>query len=202
MSPPPHLIAGLGNPGSEYARTRHNAGFLVVEALHRAWGIESRETGRFEALLGRGTRGGRVVWLARPLTFMNASGESVGALVRYYRVPLTQVLVVVDDADLPLGTVRLRPEGSSGGHHGLESVETHLGTRGYARLRLGIGRREDAPGVRQITGHVLGRFGEAEGEVFDRVVVHAVAQLTCWLEDGIQKAMARFNGALAETDRD
>lgn len=190
-----YLIAGLGNPGGEYARTRHNAGFLLVDALARAWGIEGRETGRFEAWVGRVTRGGRVVWLARPLTYMNASGESVGALVRYYRVPVSQVLVVVDDADLPLGTVRLRPEGSSGGHHGLESVETHLGTRGYARLRLGIGRREASPGVREITGHVLGRFGEAEAGVFERVLAHAVAQVTCWLDDGIQKAMARFNGS-------
>lgn len=186
------LIAGLGNPGTEYARTRHNAGFLLVDALARAWRVEGRETGRFEAWLGRGTRGNRVIWLARPLTYMNASGESVGALVRYYRVPVEQVLVVVDDADLPLGTVRLRPDGSSGGHHGLESVETHLGTRGYARLRLGIGRREE--GVRQITGHVLGRFGEAELEVFEQVLAHGVAQVTCWLDEGIQKAMARFNG--------
>lgn len=191
----PYLIAGLGNPGDEYARTRHNAGFRVVEALHRAWGGQGREVGRFEAWLCRTTRGGRVVWLARPLTYMNASGESVGALVRFYRIPLTQVLVIVDDADLPLGTVRLRPEGSSGGHHGLESVETHLGTRGYARLRLGIGRREDGPGVREITGHVLGRFAPAEAEAFERVLAHAVAQVTCWLEEGIQKAMARFNGS-------
>lgn len=193
-SPLPHLIAGLGNPGEEYARTRHNAGFLVVEALRRAWRIDGKEVGRFEAWVGRGTRAGRVVWLARPLTYMNASGESVGALVRYYRVPSAQVLVVVDDADLPLGTVRLRPEGSSGGHHGLESVETHLGTRGYARLRLGIGRRDEGPGVRQIAGHVLGRFGAAEVKVFERVLAHTVAQVACWLEEGIQKAMARFNG--------
>lgn len=186
------LIAGLGNPGTEYARTRHNAGFLLVDALARAWSVDGRETGRFEAWVGRVTRGNRVVWLARPLTFMNASGEAVGALVRYYRVPLEQVLVVVDDADLPLGTVRMRPDGSAGGHHGLESVETHLGTRGYARLRLGIGRREE--GVRQIAGHVLGRFGEAETEVFEQVLAHGVAQVTCWLDEGIQKAMARFNG--------
>lgn len=196
----PSLIVGLGNPGGEYARTRHNAGFMVVEKLARAWGVEGRETDRFEAWVGRATRAGRVVWLARPLTFMNASGESVGALVRYYRVPVEQVLVVVDDADLPLGTVRLRPDGSSGGHHGLESVETHLGTRGYPRLRLGIGRRE--PGVRQITGHVLGRFSDAEAGVLEQVLAHAVAQVSCWLEDGIQKAMARFNGSAANNEEE
>lgn len=189
----PYLIVGLGNPGGEYAQTRHNAGFLLVERLARVWGVDGRQVDRFEAWVGRVTRAGRVVWLARPLTYMNASGESVGALVRYYRIPVGQVLVVVDDADLPLGTVRMRPEGSSGGHHGLESIETHLGTRTYARLRLGIGRRDD--GVRQITGHVLGRFGEAEAEALDRVLAHSVAQVGCWLEDGIEKAMARFNGS-------
>lgn len=190
----PSLIAGLGNPGSEYARTRHNAGYLLVEELGRRWAAEWREERRFSALVARGSRGPRAVWLVRPLTYMNASGEAVGPVVRYYRVPVERVLVVVDDADLPLGTLRMRPGGSSGGHHGLESVEAHLGTRGYARLRLGIGRRD--PGVREITGHVLGRFSAAEAEVFERVLQQAVAQVTCWLDDGTEKAMARYNGAV------
>jgi PTH1 family peptidyl-tRNA hydrolase len=188
----PFLIAGLGNPGREYARTRHNAGFLLAEELAREWRGEWKVEPRFEALVARANRGTRTVWLARPRTFMNASGEAVGALVRYYRVPLAHLLVVVDDADLPLGTVRLRAEGSSGGHHGLESVESHLGTRTYPRLRLGIGRVESGP--REITGHVLGRFSGAEAEVFGRVLGHALAQVTCWLDEGIEKAMARYNG--------
>lgn len=196
----PSLIAGLGNPGSDYARTRHNAGFLVAEELARGWGAGWREEPRFQALVARANRAGRAVWLARPLTYMNASGESVGALMRYYRVPLERVLVVVDDADLPLGTVRLRPDGSSGGHHGLESVESHLGTRAYARQRLGIGRLED--GVREITGHVLGRFTAAELAVFEQVLRHAVAQATCWLEEGIEKAMARYNGPVKQARED
>jgi len=188
----PYLIAGLGNPGAEYARTRHNAGFLVLEELAREWRIDWRQEPRFEASVAKADRGGRVIWMVRPLTYMNASGEAIGAVARYYRVPVEQILVVVDDADLPLGTVRLRPDGSSGGHHGLESVETHLGTRKYARQRLGIGRLES--GVRQITGHVLGRFSAEEAEVFERVLRHAVSQATCWLDDGIEKAMARYNG--------
>jgi len=186
------LIAGLGNPGSEYARTRHNAGFLLVEELARVWDVEWKTERRFESLVARSTKAGRMVWLVRPQTYMNASGEAVGGLLRYYRVDVPRVLVVVDDADLPLGTVRLRPEGSSGGHHGLESVETHLGTRSYARLRLGIGRTEAV--VREITGHVLGRFTTEETEVFGRVLKHSVAQVTCWLDEGIEKAMTRFNG--------
>lgn len=188
----PFLIAGLGNPGAEYARTRHNAGFLLVDHLADKWGAGWGAAGRFEVDVAKAGRGGRVVWLVKPLTYMNASGEAVGALARFYRVPVSQVLVVVDDADLPLGTVRMRPDGSSGGHHGLDSVESHLGTRQYARLRLGIGR-VDAAG-REITGHVLGRFTASEADVFERVLVHAGAQAACWLEEGIQKAMARFNG--------
>lgn len=188
----PFLIAGLGNPGAEYAQTRHNAGFLLTEALAERWHAGWRNETRFSASLAKASVGGQVVWLVRPLTYMNASGESVGEVQRYYRVPVERMLVAVDDADLPLGTVRLRPDGSSGGHHGLESVESHVGTRKYARLRLGIGRTDAE--VREITGHVLGRFSRAESEVFERVLAHAVAQVTCWLEDGIEKAMARYNG--------
>lgn len=199
MSEAPYLIAGLGNPGSEYARTRHNAGFLLVEALAEAWRAEWREERRFVASVAKAAPAGRTVWLVRPLTFMNASGEAVGAVMRYYRVPLTRLLVVVDDADLPLGAVRMRPDGSPGGHHGLESVESQLGTRAYPRLRLGIGRTES--GVRRITGHVLGRFAADEAEVFGRVVRHGMSQVTCWLEEGIEKAMARYNRA-AEQEKE
>lgn len=194
----PYLIAGLGNPGAEYARTRHNAGFLLVEALAEAWNCSwCRERG-FESRVARASRGPNVVWLAQPQTYMNESGRAVAALARYYRTPADRVLVVVDDADLPLGVIRLRPDGSSGGHHGLESVEKHLGTRGYPRLRLGIGRRDTASGAREITGHVLGRFTPEEEEVFDRVLPQAAAQVDCWLSEGIEKAMARYNGPLKQ----
>lgn len=191
----PYLIAGLGNPGAEYVQTRHNAGFRVVEELARQWQVSWTESPRFASKVARATRGERTVWLARPLTYMNVSGEAVGAMTRYYRIPVAATLIVVDDADLPLGTLRMRPDGSSGGHHGLESVESHLGTRGYARLRLGIGRNDEGPsGMREISGHVLGRFSASEQEVFGRVLPQAVAQVTCWLEQGIEKAMARYNG--------
>ncbi len=189
----PYLIAGLGNPGPEYTWTRHNAGFRVLEELASGWRVEWRQGGRFRASLARVQRGGRSVWLVRPLTYMNVSGEAVGAVIRFYRVPFPQVLVIVDDADLPLGTLRMRGAGSSGGHHGLESVEAHLGTRDYARLRVGIGRVGEA---RDIAGHVLGRFAAEEVEVFERVLQQAVAQVTCWVEDGLEKAMARYNGPL------
>jgi PTH1 family peptidyl-tRNA hydrolase len=128
---------------------------------------------------------------------MNASGETVGAVVDYYRVPLKHLLVVVDDADLPLGELRLRPEGSSGGHHGLESIEARLGTRAYARLRVGIGRKA---GAREITDYVLGRFDSTEAALADKVFGLAADQARTWLEAGIQKAMNRFNGIVADPE--
>jgi PTH1 family peptidyl-tRNA hydrolase len=193
------LIAGLGNPGVEYARTRHNAGFMVAERLAERWRVELRLNRRFAARLGRFAFAGRAGWLCQPQTYMNASGEAVAAVARFYRVPAGRLLVIVDDADLPVGTVRLRPDGSSGGHHGLESVERELGTRSFARLRLGIGRR--TPEDRQIVGHVLGAFSREEWACFAAVLEHASRAVECWLTDGIQTAMNRFNGAVTAPEQ-
>jgi peptidyl-tRNA hydrolase, PTH1 family len=192
-----YLIVGLGNPGADYSRMRHNAGFMVVERLADRWGANWSYEKKFDALLARAERGSRRVLLCRPQTYMNASGEAVGAVKEFFRVALPRILLVVDDADLPLGRLRLRPEGSSGGHHGLESVEQHLGTREYARLRVGIGRAE---GARQITGYVLGRFGSTEAPLVDKVLDTAVDQAETWLEAGIQKAMNQFNKVSLERD--
>jgi PTH1 family peptidyl-tRNA hydrolase len=188
------LIAGLGNPGRQYAATRHNIGFMVVERLaarwHRACALEKK----FQARLARLERDGRKVILAQPQTFMNASGDAVGAVARFYQLPPERLVVVVDDADLPLGHLRMRPEGSSGGHHGLESIEQQLGTRGYPRLRLGIGRRSEDH--REIADYVLSRFEAAERETVEAVLDRAVRQVECWLERGIERAMNEFNGAV------
>ncbi|HZV36060.1 MAG TPA: aminoacyl-tRNA hydrolase, partial [Verrucomicrobiae bacterium] len=146
-----HLIVGLGNPGAKYARTRHNIGFQLVERLAEKWRTNWSDEKKFQSRVARWERDGRTVLLAQPQTFMNASGEAVGALTGFYRVPLARLLVAVDDADLPLGEIRLRPRGSSGGHHGLESIEQHVGSREFARLRLGIGRTAD--GRREITDY-------------------------------------------------
>ncbi len=188
-----HLIVGLGNPGAEYARTRHNAGFRLVERLAERWRLEWSASKKFHARLARGEYGGRRVVLCEPQTFMNLSGEAVGALVDFYRVKLQNLMVAVDDADLPVGEIRLRMRGSSGGHHGLESIEQRLGTRDFARLRIGIGRQD---GRREITGHVLGRFEAAEAALVDRVLTAAGNQVECWLDAGIQKAMSQFNGVV------
>lgn len=187
------LIVGLGNPGTEYARTRHNAGFWIVERLSERWGLAWTLERKFNALVGSGRRNGRRVLLCKPQTFMNASGEAVGKLLDFYGVAAERLLVAVDDADLPLGHLRLRPGGSSGGHHGLESIECHIATREFARQRIGIGRRD---GAREITGHVLGRFDAPEMEVMAKVLAAACDQAECWLEDGLQKAMNNFNGAI------
>lgn len=189
-----YLIVGLGNPGAEYARTRHNAGFMVVERLASRWQAEWALDERFRSRLTKAERNGRRLALCEPRTFMNLSGEAVGRLKEYFRIPLTHLLVIVDDADLPLGEIRLRKQGSSGGHHGLESIEQHLGTRAYPRLRIGIGRTVN--GVREITGHVLSRFNAAEAGLIEKVLNRAADQVECWLDAGIEKAMSQFNGVV------
>ena len=139
--------------------------------------------------------------LCEPQTYMNASGEAIAPLAAFYKVERGRMLVLVDDADLPLGQIRLRPEGSSGGHHGLESIEQHLGGRNFARLRIGIGRMRMDQELREITGHVLGAFGEAEADVLEKVLERSARQIECFLVEGIQKAMSQFNGAIEKEPR-
>jgi peptidyl-tRNA hydrolase, PTH1 family len=188
------LIVGLGNPGAEYKKTRHNAGFWLVEKLAARWQAEWKNERRFHARLARAKCQQHPVLLCQPQTFMNASGETVGALAKFYRLPRTRILVVVDDADLPLGGLRLRPGGSSGGHHGLESIEQHLGSREFARLRLGIGRQD---GLREITDYVLSRFDRAEAALMEKVLDRAADQVECWLAGGVQRAM-QLNGMVSK----
>ncbi|MGA1236228.1 MAG: aminoacyl-tRNA hydrolase [Limisphaerales bacterium] len=191
----PALIVGLGNPGSKYEGTRHNVGFFVVERLAERWGASWEESGRFRSRVACVRRGGSAVWLCEPDTYMNLSGEAVGPLQRYYRIPLERVLVVVDDADLPLGSVRMRGRGGSGGHHGLESVTEGLGGDGYSRQRVGIGRRDEQG--RELAGYVLGKFTSAEREYLEPVLVRAVDQVETWLTDGVESAMNKFNGMVS-----
>ena len=187
-----YLIVGLGNPGRDYARTRHNAGFMVLDALAAGWKAGWNLQNKFDARIAKVGRDGRNILLCEPQTYMNLSGEAVGALASFKKIPAARVLVAVDDADLPFGEIRLRPGGSSGGHHGLESIEQHLGTRDYARQRIGIGR--DNPGVRQIAGHVLSQFRADEQKILEKVLQKACEQIECWLDAGVTQAMNRFNG--------
>jgi peptidyl-tRNA hydrolase, PTH1 family len=186
------LIVGLGNPGADYAKTRHNAGFLLVEKLAAKWKCDFANERKFKARVAKAERNGKKILLCEPQTFMNLSGETVGALKDFYRLPLSQVLIAADDADLPVGTIRLRASGSSGGHHGLESIEQHVASREFARLKIGIGRKD---GLREITNHVLGKFDFAESKSMEKVLERAVNQIENWLDAGIEKAM-QLNGVV------
>lgn len=190
------LIVGLGNPGSEYAAHRHNIGFQVVQALAGAHGLSfSRRRGK--ARVAEGRVGGRPVLLAQPQTFMNLSGQAVGRLSRVYGIPPERVLVVSDDLDLPLGRLRLRPEGGSGGHKGMRSIIESLGTRDFPRLRVGIDR---PPGRMDPADYVLEPFDEDQEPVVAEAVLQAVLAIERWLAEGIVTAMEEFNRPLREVE--
>lgn len=185
-----YLIIGLGNPGREYERTRHNVGFRCVEALATKHGLVFSGK-KANALLADGQIGDRHVTLAKPQTYMNLSGESVGRLVAFYKLPIERLIVVSDDMDIPLGTLRLRMAGSAGGQNGLKSVIAHLGTQEFSRLRFGIGR---PPGRMEVVAYVLQGFAKADDMLVDETVERAVKALETWLTDGIEIAMTRYNG--------
>ena len=193
------LIVGLGNPGAEYAQTRHNAGFLLVEKLAGKWKAGWSNERKFVSRVAKAEHNGKKFLLCEPQTFMNLSGESVGALVSFYQLPLVKILVAVDDADLPLGEIRLRKIGSSGGHHGLESIEQHLASREFARLRIGIGRKDSS---RQIANYVLGKFEKSESGLLEKVLERAADQVETWSGAGIEKAMSQFNGVVDSTNEE
>lgn len=179
------LVAGLGNPGREYTGTRHNVGFLVLDELARRTATTFSFDAKWNAEVA--ACGGRA--LMKPQTFMNLSGESVGGYARYFKLPASEVLVVLDDVSLPLGTVRIRKSGSSGGHNGLESVLIHLATEAVPRLRVGIG----APDGRPLHDHVLGRFAPEETELVDSAVARAADAFEYANAHGIESAMNQFN---------
>jgi PTH1 family peptidyl-tRNA hydrolase len=193
VSAKPKLVVGLGNPGREYAGTRHNIGYAALDRLAEKLDCSFRSKWRFSAKIAEAAAGdaGKVV-LAKPQTYMNRSGSAVNALLSWLKMELPQLLVVADDADLPLGQVRLRASGGSGGHNGLRSIIEALGgNEEFARLRVGIGR--SAPQGTDITGHVLGRFAPQEREVAEQAVETAVEAIECCLRDGLTEAMNQFN---------
>ena len=195
-SPPlPCLIVGLGNPGAKYAGTRHNIGFEVIDRLSKTWGIALKEERRFQGEYGAGFGPRRdKVYLLKPLTYMNRSGQSMRAVLDWLKLEPGQVMVVYDDMDLPVGRLRLRLSGSAGGHNGMKSAIAHLGSQDFPRLRVGIGAANRAGDAETaVVSHVLGNFSRAERTVMDAVVDTALRALDKALVDGVEKAMSLYN---------
>ncbi|MCD7449861.1 hypothetical protein HAX54_001903 [Datura stramonium] len=190
--PQPWLIVGLGNPGKRYAGTRHNVGFEMIDTIADAEGI-SMGSVSFKAQFGKGFIGDVPVMLAKPQTFMNASGESVGAIVSYYKIPLKQVLVVFDDLDLPFAKLRLLPKGGHGGHNGMRSIMNHLkGSRDFPRLRIGIGR---PPGKMDPASFVLRAFNRQEREELDFTLQNGLEAVRILVLEGFNKSATFVNSA-------
>ncbi len=182
---PLYLIAGLGNPGKSYEKTRHNMGFLAVEELARKHGLEFRRHVKFKSSFAEGRIASKRVLLQMPLTYMNLSGEAVALAFHFWKVDLSRLLIIVDDIAIGLGELRLKINSGSGGHNGLKSIEEHLQTQRYARLKIGVGDRLEG----DLASHVLGRFSEEEQKVASSVVERSVQATEIWLEKGITSAM-------------
>jgi PTH1 family peptidyl-tRNA hydrolase len=179
------LVVGLGNPGAEYNRTRHNVGFDVVDFLASEWGLTWQHSKNWHAAWAKGEK----AILVKPTSYMNRSGESLSAVAGFYKIEAAEILVVLDDMALELGRLRLRPEGGTGGHNGLESVIVHLGTEAIPRLRIGIGAAPSEGAV----DYVLGRFFEEEAPVVEKAVARAAGAVKCAIDNGVLSAMNLFN---------
>jgi peptidyl-tRNA hydrolase, PTH1 family len=182
---PTRLVVGLGNPGAEYNRTRHNVGFSVVDRLASEWGLTWQHSKAWHALWAKGER----AILVKPASYMNRSGEPLLAVANFYKIAPDEILVVLDDLALELGRLRLRTEGGTGGHNGLESIIVHLGTEAIPRLRLGIGAAPDAGA----TDYVLGRFFEEEVPIVEKTIERAAEAVKCAIDKGVLSAMNLFN---------
>lgn len=190
------LIVGLGNPGPEYAANRHNVGFHCVDRLARAHAISLAQR-KGKAVLGTGIIAGRKVALVKPQTFVNLSGEAVAPIARFFKIEPEDTLVIYDDLDLPLGVIRVRPSGSSGGHNGIKSIIEHLGTQAFARLRVGIGR---PPGRMAPKDYVLQDFGPDEAAEMEEVYGRVLSAVESFVRCGVRVTMNRFNARPSNGD--
>lgn len=182
------LIVGLGNPGAQYAGTRHNVGFDVIELLANRHNIPVTKRD-FKAVYGEGIIEGERALLVRPMTYMNLSGEAVGALARFYKIASADVIVILDDIALAVGRLRLRMQGSDGGHNGLANIIAHLNTQQIPRIRVGVGM----PRSGEMIGHVLARFRKEELPLMQEAYLRSAEAVECALAEGFEKAMNRFN---------
>lgn len=190
------LIVGLGNPGRQYAANRHNLGFMAVDRFARSHDIALQRV-QNQSIVGQGKLGNQTVVVAKPQTYMNLSGNSVSALARFYKLLPSNLLVVYDELDLPMGTIRVREKGGAGGHNGMRSIINHLGEE-FPRLRLGIGR---PPGQMPAAAFVLQDFGRQDQATVDEMLDQSVKAIETFVRDGVQLTMSRYNGPLtAEQD--
>jgi PTH1 family peptidyl-tRNA hydrolase len=187
-----HLIVGLGNPGTRYANTRHNVGFRTLDRLAVKHGLAFTKT-EHRAQVASGQIVGRKVLLAKPQTFMNVSGDSIAPIAHFYKIPPERIVVTCDDLDIPLGTLRIRASGSSGGQNGLKHILQRLGTQEIARVRIGVGR---PPGRQDPADYVLTPFRGDDEILAAEVIDRAILAIETWLTDGIELAMTRHNGKL------
>lgn len=186
----PRIVVGLGNPGKSYATTRHNIGFMVLDRLAEQWGcvFKADKARKGEVATASG------VLLVKPQTFMNESGQCVGALAHYFKISPEQIFVLYDDMAFPLGKIRLRPGGSAGGHNGIKSLISHLGTEKFPRLRIGIG----AAGGKEMVSHVLGNFRPDELDLLGKTLDRACEAAIFTLQNGIEAAANKYNATASE----
>lgn len=187
------IIAGLGNPGRQYEGTRHNIGWQVIDELSQKYNIKVLES-KFKGLTGRGMIGSEKVILLKPLTYMNLSGESIGEAVNFYKIDETANLIVIaDDVSLDVGRIRIRKKGSAGGHNGLKNIIAHLGHEEFMRIKVGVGGKP--PGY-DLADYVLGHFSREEEKILAESRTNAVLAVEAIIEEGIDKAMNRYNTAV------
>jgi PTH1 family peptidyl-tRNA hydrolase len=192
----PQLIVGLGNPEPKYDRTRHNIGFNAVDALAKAWQISLGENRKFQGIFGEGNRPrGQKIRLLKPLTYMNLSGQAIRAAADWYKIPAESVLVVYDDMDLPIGKMRMRLAGSAGGHNGMKSAISHLGTDKFPRLRIGIGKPQNelSKNDKDTISFVLGKFSSDESLLLEKVLKLVREAVELSLHQGVEKSMSLYN---------
>ncbi|RXJ00910.1 aminoacyl-tRNA hydrolase [Anaerobacillus alkaliphilus] len=183
------LIVGLGNPGAKYEDTRHNIGFRVIDELSKTFNIPLKQE-KFKGVFGFETINGEKVFLLKPLTYMNLSGESVRPVMDFYKISIDDVVVIYDDLDIPPGKIRLRQKGGHGGHNGIKSLLAHLGTENFKRIRIGVGRPESGVAV---ANYVLGGFRADERQEVEEAVTQAVKACESWLSQDFLKVMNTFN---------
>lgn len=187
----PQLIIGLGNPEAKYDRTRHNIGFEAVDKIANQWQLKWQENKRFQGLIAEGySHKGKQIRLLKPLTYMNRSGQSVRAVMDWYKIDPQSILVIYDDMDLPIGRLRMRLSGSAGGHNGIKSIITHINTQNFPRLRLGIGKSNNS---QETVSHVLGKFTPDERKIITKILTLSYDSVAFSLKEGIEKAMSLYN---------